>query len=109
MDNLKKIIAGTTLTITLATAGMLGDYYVDKEYKLNKKFYTGHEYAQIKKALIEKIKKNKETPAEYDEFLMWIDMVNIESTRCGDQMVLTNVNNDNLLDKINAYLEECNK
>jgi len=87
----KKTIAGTGIAILLATAGMTGEFYVNKDEKLLDKDYTTYEYHQIREQIGE---KGSQDNLNYKELELFVAVLNKEKEKCGGKLHKVNSNED---------------
>lgn len=64
--------------------------------------FTAHEYGQVKRELLNSVKNRTNN---LSQSRMWIDMVRKELRDCPVQFSLTNVNNQNLIEKLGLWIE----
>lgn len=99
----KTILAGTALVVSIGL-GIVGEDALIADNMLGGKYLTDNEYKQIKKELIA-IVRDKSKSANfntYQESLLWAELVNTELP-CLKKVI--NVDETNLVDRINDLLE----
>ena len=103
MATLSKTITGTAIAILLAGAGATGNYYLSKDIQLANERFTGYEYSQLKPALVNRVKERNTKRLSHREVELWQAAWNRENEKC--HFSLSDVTNENLVDKFNEKLE----
>lgn len=98
-----RLLAASGAVITLAVAGVQGDYYLNPKVDLGAVKVTEYEYEQIKPVLVEKVKEmSTKNPLTVEENQMWLKAADKEVRACGGMRL---DGSQDLIPQINAVLE----
>ena len=102
---LKKILIASGIGLGILVALIAGNNYTDPDVQLHKYRFTQHEYNILKPELVSVMKNRHSKKPTFDQVQMWFDMVKREGAQCGTRIIMTDATEENVVDKINEFIE----